>query len=299
MSLSAPKYYQDFVCIADKCKHSCCIGWEIDVDEWALESYRSCTYEYGKKILNSIDLDETPHFRLGEGERCPHLNENGLCKIILSLGEDCLCDICREHPRFYHDTVRGKEVGLGMACEEACRLILSSDGYNQMIELEDDCTCEVVEFDAIAHREWIFSILSNREIPYSERLHRIREAYGVSMQIKKDTEWRSIFASLEYLNEAHATLFSSFSTSDNTPTDLECKLERALAYFVFRHCSSVYDREDLCATLGFSLLCERLLASLCRTMPSEKIESLARIVSEELEYSEENTERLKAAFFNI
>jgi lysine-N-methylase len=32
MKLRAPKYYLDFACIADRCKHSCCIGWEIDVD---------------------------------------------------------------------------------------------------------------------------------------------------------------------------------------------------------------------------------------------------------------------------
>ena len=27
-----------------------------------------------------------------------------LCRIILNLGEDALCDICREHPRFYNFT---------------------------------------------------------------------------------------------------------------------------------------------------------------------------------------------------
>ena len=33
MKTYAPKYYQQFHCIADKCKHSCCIGWEIDIDK--------------------------------------------------------------------------------------------------------------------------------------------------------------------------------------------------------------------------------------------------------------------------
>ena len=28
-----PEYYDRFRCIAGACKDSCCIGWEIDVDE--------------------------------------------------------------------------------------------------------------------------------------------------------------------------------------------------------------------------------------------------------------------------
>ena len=33
MRLFAPRYYLDFKCIADKCENSCCVVWEIDVDE--------------------------------------------------------------------------------------------------------------------------------------------------------------------------------------------------------------------------------------------------------------------------
>ena len=32
MRIIAPDYYREFHCIADKCRHSCCIGWEIDID---------------------------------------------------------------------------------------------------------------------------------------------------------------------------------------------------------------------------------------------------------------------------
>ena len=50
--------------------------------------------------------------------------------------------------------------------------------------------------------------------------------------------------------------------------------------------------EEFVASLGFSMLCERLLASLvsCNT---DDIAELARIISEEIEYSEDNTERIK------
>ena len=44
MKLFAPKYYGSFKCIADKCEHSCCIGWEIDIDDTTLKKYRYRSY---------------------------------------------------------------------------------------------------------------------------------------------------------------------------------------------------------------------------------------------------------------
>lgn len=297
MELYAPKYVKDFICIADRCRHSCCIGWEIDVDSETAERYANFNVGYGKTIAESIeDWDETPHFRLTADERCPHLDSNGLCRIILSCGEDHLCEICREHPRFYHDTVRGKEMGIGMACEEACRIILSSDAYNEFVWMEDlNGDTEVCGFDALVHRERMYEILSDRSLSYSDRLLTLRAAYGQSFVSRTDGEWRALLASLEYLDESHRAAFSCFSSTVEVPTEWELPLERALAYFIFRHCSDAQDEEELAAGLGFSLLCERLIASLAVASNANDFEALvelSRTVSEELEYSEENTEMI-------
>ena len=32
-----PDFYPEFACIASRCGHSCCVGWEVDVDEDSLE----------------------------------------------------------------------------------------------------------------------------------------------------------------------------------------------------------------------------------------------------------------------
>ena len=70
MKLVAPDYYKDFVCIADRCNHSCCIGWEIDIDEDTREYYRTVPGEMGKRLAgNIVDGEETACFRLGEGEQ--------------------------------------------------------------------------------------------------------------------------------------------------------------------------------------------------------------------------------------
>jgi len=294
MKLYAPKYYKDFVCIADKCRHSCCIGWEIDIDDKTAKKYAAFKDGYGKIIKESVDFEDTPHFKLKANDRCPHLADSGLCNIILNLGDSCLCDICREHPRFYNYTSRGKEVGLGMSCEEAARIILNSDEYSDMIELgEVNCEPEPSEINAIALREKIYSLLSDDSVPYTEKLQTIYRAFGVSPSVHTDVEWREILASLEYLDEAHKELFLKYSSDISTPEYLEKPLTRALAYFIYRHTSEAYDEADFIASLGFCLFTERLLASIAADNAIEA----ARIISEELEYSEDNTEEIRSRFW--
>ena len=302
MKIFSPEYYKNFVCIADKCRHSCCIGWEIDVDRSTAKKYASLNEGYGLEIQKSITKRGVPHFKLKKDDRCPHLNEKGLCKIILNLGEGYLCHICREHPRFYNYTSLGKEVGLGLSCEEACRIILSSDNYESFVEIgeifEDEETVEAPEFDATVHRKTIFYILKDRSIPYSQKLQKISEAYGVSPVVIPDETWISTLDSLEYLNNSHKAIFACYSSEINDCKELENYLERALAYFIFRHCSNTEDAGEFRAALGFSLFCEKLLASLCRnTKNFEEICDMARIISEELEYSEDNTEAIKTEFY--
>ena len=301
MELFAPQYYLSFKCIADRCRHSCCIGWEIDVDEKALEKYNSAAEDYAEVVKESIEQGDAPHFRLCEGDRCPHLRPDGLCQMILSLGEDYLCDICREHPRFYNDTVLGREVGLGLVCEEACRIILESDGYRSMVNLglTSDEAPETDGYDAICHREEIFDILSNSSIPYGERLTLISEKYSVSPKDIPDQRWRELLSESEYIDEGDRELFSAYSSANKTPESLEKYLERALAYFIYRHASSAEDDGDLRASIGLSLFLERLLCSAvisCGSSDFESVCDIARRLSEELEYSEENTEAIKFEF---
>lgn len=298
MKLYAPTYYDDFKCITDRCLHNCCVGWEIDVDDVAREKYASLSNEYGEVIRNSIDYTDTPHFRLAKCDRCPHLNERGLCEIIINFGEEYLCDICREHPRFYNDTPHGREVGLGMSCEEACRIILSSDNYGEIVQIgEVDGDLPTTEFDAGAYRRKLYQILSDDTLSYTDRLKKIHNRFEITMDFRSDEEWKKFLYSLEYLDKKDRQLFSKFSTDLSTPTELEKPLERALAYFVYRHCSGAAHSYDFHDSLGLCLFCERLLASLAKESP-DKINEFARIVSEEIEYSEDNTEMIKMEFFN-
>ena len=125
MNVYAPAYYTRFKCTTGRCRHTCCAGWEIDIDDATLAKYNSIGGNFGERLRNSIDYSGTPHFMLEEGDKCPFLNDEKLCDIIIRLGEDNICDICRDHPRFRNFWSGRIEIGLGLACESACRLILS------------------------------------------------------------------------------------------------------------------------------------------------------------------------------
>ncbi len=292
MKLYAPKYYNQFKCIADKCEHSCCIGWEIDIDENTLASYKKLDNPYAENILKSISFSETPHFKLREGDRCPHLDEKGLCRIILNVGEDHLCGICREHPRFYNYTDVA-EVGLGMSCREAARLILSSPNYYVTEAIgETDAEDLCLTFNGRLERERIFAILQGGNLDYQAKLERICSDYEIDSV--DDRVWLELIDSLEYLDESHRELFMNYSDKKRAVGWDEC-LERALAYFIYRHCTEAFDYDDFRARLAFCLFCERLLSSLAVSQgvcDLNGMATLASIISEEIEYSEENTEML-------
>ena len=293
MKLYAPKYYRDFKCIADKCSHSCCIGWEIDIDEDTLEKYQKLCGGYGDVIAESISVDGTPHFKLGEGERCPHLDERGLCRIITNIGEEHLSDICREHPRFYNFT-DVCEVGVGASCPEAARLMLSSSDYAKTEEIGEVCgASEELEFDGRAARSEVYAMLGEAE-NYTAALEAIYSKY--SIDVKEDALWLETLDSLEYLDGEHKKLFMKYS-SERRPcgAESEAYLERFLAYLIYRHATEAFDEEDFCARLSFCLFSERLFASLIASSGDtylEALASLATTISEELEYSEYNTASL-------
>ncbi len=297
MKLYAPTYYKQFKCIADKCEHSCCIGWEIDIDEDTLAKYSALKDGYGAVIADSISMEETPHFRLGEGDRCPHLDEHGLCRIILRVGEDHLCDICREHPRFYNFTSVA-EVGLGMSCPEAARLILSSPEYALTEEIgEVEAEDDGVEFDGRAARDGIYAILRDAAGDYPTAPKALRRA--LSIDAVEDRRYLKILDSMEYLDVNHKALFLKYS-SKRRPEGAEQNacLERFLAYLIYRHCTEALDADDFCIRLAFCLFCEGLLASLICSEGAEtlgEIAALASTVSEEIEYSDDNTAALMQA----
>lgn len=134
-----PSYYKAFRCIASACSDSCCIGWEIDIDEDTVKKYRQIEGDFGKRLQENIQIfqeqgKECACFAMDETKRCPFLNQENLCDIILNLGEEYLGQICTDHPRYYDWFLDGQECGVGLCCEEAARLILEGKEFRLVQE---------------------------------------------------------------------------------------------------------------------------------------------------------------------
>ena len=129
--------YREFTCKADKCKHTCCRGWEIDIDDDTLDYYNSLDTELGNEIRKNISgcgqEGESASFMLTTDERCPFLKYDGLCRIIEELGDDGLCDICRLHPRFYEIINDYNLAGVGLSCEKASELLFGKKSLDFII----------------------------------------------------------------------------------------------------------------------------------------------------------------------
>ena len=289
MKVFYPSYYKKFKCIADRCCHSCCVGWEICVDNDTLKKY--------SRIEGDLCSHIDPHtgiIKLCDNGRCPFLLENGLCRIISDFGEEYISQICREHPRFYHRIKSAVECGIGMSCEEAARVILSSDGYDDFFfaESEEAEWADESDFDTIVHREKIYRILAQRELSLDKRFEKIRKEYLLTESIHTANEWNEILSNLEYLDIGHKDVLKLGRQDDRA--DIEIYLERFFAYLVFRHLSIATGYDNLRARLEFCFLLVSVLKNNVATIDNDisSISDIARIISEEIEYSSDNTDEL-------
>lgn len=304
MKIFAPDYYIKFKCIASECRHNCCIGWEIDIDEATAEYYKNVSGLLGEKLNKSISYKDCPHFILDKHERCPFLDSNNLCEIISQLGEDALCQICADHPRYRNYFSDREEIGIGLSCEEAARIIVEKKDITRILELSDDgevCEAYEDEKDFFKLRDRIFVILQNRDKRISDRLSEMLEFCNASFDfdIKKYTE---AFLKLEYLDEKWYKILEEMRNCEYD-TDLNAELDTAFeqisVYFVYRHLASGLDFSDFSGAAFFCALGTRMIMAVCAyhkhsfgKLTHNDIAEICRMYSSEIEYSEENTEIL-------
>ena len=180
MKLRIPDYYNDFKCIGGDCTDSCCIGWELDIDEESYEAYKKVGGSFGKRLRESMEdgSDETGEcntFRLN-GNRCPFLNEDNLCDIFINLGEKSLCKVCTEYPRFTVEYEHTREKSMALSCEVGGRLIFGRKDKIRFIEkeipdeliFEESAPLFVEEIETVRDRG--IAILQNRNKDIYDRI---------------------------------------------------------------------------------------------------------------------------------
>lgn len=320
-----PDFYDSFKCIAQNCSDNCCIGWEIDVDEDTIEKYNSISSSFGEKIRSRIieSEDGSKCFALSENERCPFLNEKNLCDIIINCGEGYLCDICREHPRFYEWFSAFTERGLGLCCEEVCRILLKDEKPFSLIEesdgegLDSESEEELQESDSYiflsAFRERLFEILFKEGLTFEEKLVdvlslsesfcnekiKIKNFKNSIEEYKKtepiDEKWTLFISSLNEKLEDILKIENDFK--EKTSGDM--LYSKILAYLIYRHLSkAVFDKsvkERICFCVEgvrFIYLSDmKTYFEKSELTLKDRIDNL-KSWSKQIEYSEDNTDFL-------
>jgi len=321
MKLYTPSYYEKFKCIADKCRHSCCVGWDVYIDPDSLVRYRSIPGAIGKRLTAAIKQNsEGAYFEMRSG-RCPFLNDSGLCDLITELGEESLSEICAEHPRYY--CVLGDKVygGLGMSCEEAARLILTEDDSAEKTSVTDAEGFLPTECDeAFAEKimsELLFELPVGSYDPYSFLCTVVSHAKMLDGELFLGAEERKndpgstpcdvfsaistlkeLFLPLEYMSDELPALISDINPESlRRLTEAECRyLGRVAFYLARRYYPSIVSECDPLGVAAFILAFVAVLALLFASRSAEADLSLAvelcRLLSAEIEYSEDNVSRI-------
>ena len=275
--------YNEFRCKADKCKHSCCKGWEIDIDEDTLEYYKDLDTELGNEILQNIQEEEDTHFKLTDDDRCPFLKDNGLCKLIEELGEDSLCDICRLHPRFFEDINDYSLAGVGLSCEKVTELIFEKKSLDFIIcdsqkKIDIYELLKLLDFN-ISHD----SLDLSKMIPdYLEegKIEKVLDIFSNTVPI--DDKWKN---EVLLIKSDYKKLLEGFDSKD---IDIK-KYEIPYQYIFFRQLELIeqYGTKKIIDYAIYSIIFIILYARLFH----DDIEAVRRW-SEQIEYNEDNINTL-------
>ncbi|MCI6691399.1 MAG: flagellin lysine-N-methylase [Clostridium sp.] len=165
------KEYDKFKCIADKCKFTCCKGWDINVD--------TNTYNKWKEKSELNYLLDNVRFIKSNGENsylikketrgvCPLLSDEGLCNIVINHGEEYLSSTCKSFPRIENDFEDVKELTLSCSCPEVVNII---SNMKEKIYIESNEELSYIEdLGSLQIREALVNILQKEDITLENKL---------------------------------------------------------------------------------------------------------------------------------
>ena len=292
-------YYPLFKCVAGECKHTCCAGWEMLIDADSLCAYKNDDSAFREALNKGINYNKSKFKSDGKG-RCAFLNGDGLCDIIINLGENSLCQVCRDHPRFRSFFEDRTETGLGFCCEEATRIILSFKDKIQPVLISDDGNDEPVDFiskSILEFREKALTVLQERGENINDRIDDLLRLSRAEITRKDFNKILKKFLSFERLGTGFTKRLKKLKGKPfNTTTSLELSLvaEQFLVNSVYRHFHGATDAISVRARAVSCVICWWIINNLILNECDDKnaLYDIVRDFSAEVEYSQKNLDKL-------
>lgn len=292
MKTIVPDFYLAFQCKANKCQHTCCAGWQIDIDARTYATYQQMPGRLGEDLRHNTYQDEHgAHFRMRADGYCPFLREDGLCRVIREAGESYLGEICTMHPRFFGYYNNYELAGTGLSCEKTCELLLASEQSLQFLLMEDlppKGNEKVLE--QLSLHELLFLLdeaVPEEELAYEPELthddaHFVLEAMQQTYPI--DEHWTDLLQQIE----RQLPVLPEIITVAEKDKPLYARI---FTYILYRQLGNM-ETYGLADVLSFAY-CNADFIALSASVTGNLAESL-RYWSEQIEYDTENVALLYA-----
>ncbi len=165
------KEYDKFKCIADKCKFTCCKGWDINVDTNTYNKWKETNeLNYILDNVRFIKCNGENSYLIKKETRgvCPLLSDEGLCNIVINHGEEYLSSTCKRFPRIENHFEDVKELTLSCSCPEVVNII---SNMKEKIYIESNKALSYIEdLGSLQIREALVNIIQREDITLENKL---------------------------------------------------------------------------------------------------------------------------------
>ena len=160
--------YDNFKCIADKCKFTCCSGWDINIDSNTYEKWNKEKNKC-KDILNKLKFIDNDYIIINKktNDTCPFLDNRRLCNIVKSNGDEYLSLTCQRFPRIENTFEGIKELTLSCSCPEVVDIIGKIEEEIILVNCNNDDTDIPIE---IKIRDTIIKIIKEKNLNIESKL---------------------------------------------------------------------------------------------------------------------------------
>ena len=161
--------YNNFKCIADKCKFTCCSGWDINID---INTYEKWNKEKNKckDMLNKLKFVDEDYIIVDKrtSETCPFLDSKGLCNIVKNNGDEYLSLTCQKFPRIENTFEEIRELTLSCSCPEVVDIIDKVKEEIILVKCDNDEDTDLpIE---IKIRDTIIKIIKEKDLSIESKL---------------------------------------------------------------------------------------------------------------------------------
>lgn len=200
-------YYDQFKCIADKCSLSCCQEWRIAVDDETHQKWQGLKLQEAEEagenkaplhLCQCVEKEENGYVvTLNKDKKCPFLNKQKLCKLVIELGEEYLSDTCTTFPRQINEFGERTEYSLASCCPAVVDLLNENEGK---LQFQQEGSSKQSDEVLMSVRDMMIAVMEEGSYSIPERLMMLFYAL-LDLQTKKKLTQEQIksHAAIKYL----------------------------------------------------------------------------------------------------